>query len=215
MVQTIKGALKKAKSSKSDPELALLCLRTTPIDNALPSPAVLLNKRKMRDTLPVIIRSDDTQHSTVHERLVEKQEIQKLYHDRHGVKELSSLLSGQSVQIRDHQTGKWSPATVQRKCEEPRSYMITTPSGHTLRRNRCHIRDTEPVKKQVRFEDELDKTNPRSVDTDAKVTKHNGVTPPPNTVTPDCEVIKEPQPSEQKTRSGRVIRKPNRLVDEV
>ncbi len=39
MVGTVKNVLKKAKESRIDLQLALLCLRSTPVDNKLPSPA--------------------------------------------------------------------------------------------------------------------------------------------------------------------------------
>ena len=44
-IQTIKRDLIKAKQTGKDPNLAMLCLRTTPINRNLPSPAELLNNR--------------------------------------------------------------------------------------------------------------------------------------------------------------------------
>ena len=55
-IQTIKNLLKKCDEDKSDPHLALLQLRTTPIDNRTPSPSQLLQNRQLRTTLPAIIR---------------------------------------------------------------------------------------------------------------------------------------------------------------
>ena len=40
----------------SDPYLALLQLRSTPLDSMTPSPGELLQNRQLRTTLPVIIR---------------------------------------------------------------------------------------------------------------------------------------------------------------
>ncbi|CAB4011975.1 Retrovirus-related Pol poly from transposon [Paramuricea clavata] len=51
-VKTVKAILAKAKKTETDPNIALLCLRSTPIDNALPSPAELFMKRKIQDNLP-------------------------------------------------------------------------------------------------------------------------------------------------------------------
>ena len=50
-IQTIKRALIKAKQARRDPNLAMLCLRTTPINHNLPSPAELLNNRILRSNL--------------------------------------------------------------------------------------------------------------------------------------------------------------------
>ena len=55
MVQTIKNTLKKAKQSKMDYQMALLCLRTTPLDNHLPSPAEILYNRKIRTMIPTLL----------------------------------------------------------------------------------------------------------------------------------------------------------------
>ena len=51
-IQTVKAALTKVREARQDEYLAMLSLRNTPIDNALPSPAQLLYRRKPRDTLP-------------------------------------------------------------------------------------------------------------------------------------------------------------------
>ncbi|XP_047502945.1 uncharacterized protein K02A2.6-like [Penaeus chinensis] len=51
-IQTVKNTIDKAKRSNKDPEMALLTLRTTPLDSNLPSPAELLIGRKMRRTYP-------------------------------------------------------------------------------------------------------------------------------------------------------------------
>ena len=59
-VKSVKRALKKAKRSNSDPNIALLCLRATPIDSKLPSPAELLLGRQVQDNLPRKIQSDHT-----------------------------------------------------------------------------------------------------------------------------------------------------------
>ena len=51
-VQTIKSILKKSLQDKSDPNLALLDLRNTPIDGIGESPAQLLMGRRTRMLLP-------------------------------------------------------------------------------------------------------------------------------------------------------------------
>ena len=57
-VKSVKAALRKAKTTHSDPDTALLCLRTTPIDHKLPSPAELLVGRAIQDNLPWKIPRD-------------------------------------------------------------------------------------------------------------------------------------------------------------
>ena len=143
-VKLVKGVLKKAKLSKTDPYKALMCLRATPIDNKLPSPAELLLARPIKDNLPRIIKRDASSDE-VSERLKEKQALQKLYHDRH-VKPLNPLSPGQDVTVRDPVTSKWHPSVIQRKQDSmPRSYIVSTPAGRAVRRNRSDIRSTPPA----------------------------------------------------------------------
>ena len=58
-VQTVKKLFTKAKENSGDPHLAMLCLRTTPIDHNLPSPCELLNGRRYKSNLPAITSRSD------------------------------------------------------------------------------------------------------------------------------------------------------------
>ena len=75
-VKIVKKVLKKAQRSNSDPNIALLCLRSTPIDNKLPSPAELLLGREIQDNLPRRIQSNHASDEVIH-RLQERQASQK------------------------------------------------------------------------------------------------------------------------------------------
>lgn len=55
-VQTVKNILQKCKKSGADPHLTMLCLRTTPVDHHLPSPAELLNSREYQSNLPTMTK---------------------------------------------------------------------------------------------------------------------------------------------------------------
>ena len=79
-VQTVKYTLKKAAMSRSNPQKALLALGSTPIDSHLPSPAEMLNARKYKSNLPVIIRNEHWSKDEIRRRLAERQEIQRLNH---------------------------------------------------------------------------------------------------------------------------------------
>jgi hypothetical protein len=161
----VKSALKKARESGIYPYLALLCLRTTPVDNVIPSPGELLMNRKLRSNLPIKLRNNAQNKDIVHDRLSTRQENQKAYHDAnaHG---LPPLMIGQRVNVQDQQTGHWRTAVVKEKCQEPRSYIVETPNGNRLRRNRNHLRDINPVK-SVHFADE----NPPESDNNMVVPK--------------------------------------------
>ena len=150
-IQTVKHVMKKSRQSGQDLDLALLCLRTTPIDSKLPSPAELLNGRKAQSTLLTKIVDTRQDHDEMRERLQERQDNMVYQHDQHA-RDLPPLHNGQAVRFRD-QDGRWKPATVLNKTPNPRSYIIATPSTSTICRNRNHIRDnaTQPVVKRVSF----------------------------------------------------------------
>ena len=149
-VKRVKRALKKAKRSHSDPNIALLCLRATPIDNKLPSPAELLLRRQLQDNLLRKIQSDHT-HDDIISRLQERPVQQKYYHDQH-IAALPSL-----VPASDHsepKTLEWKPAVVLDKAGGvPRSHLVSTASGKELHHNRSHIRQVpQACPKQVKFD---------------------------------------------------------------
>ena len=137
-VQTVKHALTKAKQDGRDPELALLCIRATPLSPKIPSPLELLTGRKPRANLPTKSpqsHSDDM----VRDLLQDRQSTQKAYHDKKA-KDLSPLTPGQLVRFQDHPSSTWKEGVIREKCKEPRSYTLETPTGKTFRRNRVHIR---------------------------------------------------------------------------
>ena len=141
-IQTIKQTMKKARQSGSDMSMALLSLRTTPIDSHLPSPAEILHGRRIRGNLPVKthLRRDQ---ANIRPRLEDRQTSQKAYHDLHA-RELPALHPGQPIRVQHPQTGRWEPATVIGQRPEPRSYIIRTNGGATVRRNRRHLRGLTP-----------------------------------------------------------------------
>lgn len=83
-VETVKNLLQKCKESGADPHLAMLCLRTTPIDHGLPSPAELLNSRVYQSNLPAITKPSLTPiaDGDVNVKLQSKQDQQKSYYDK-------------------------------------------------------------------------------------------------------------------------------------
>lgn len=214
-VKTVKAILSKAKMCKSDPDLALLCARTTPIDSQLPSPAELMFSRKIVANLPV--KAVPSYHiaydrDKVQQRLQERQDNQKKYHDRSGAKDLPPLMSGQTVTVQDQQSGLWSPATVLDKCPEPRSYIIETARGSIMRRNRQHLRGVPPRDKHVHFEDtpSVPENVPIAANPQPASASKQPVSAP--TLTPDASLTQDAprqNANEQyRTRSGRAIKKP-------
>ena len=133
--------------------MAMLCLRTTPIDHSLPSPSELLYARKLKANLPVKIRNPLNSRDEIQSRLQERQDVQKSCHDRHA-HDLPPRMIGQPIRIQDHTSGLWNQAIANASCYEPRSYMVEAQNGHILRRNRRQIQETSPERRRVRFADD-------------------------------------------------------------
>lgn len=200
-IGTIKNVLTKAKADKGDLDKALLLLRTTPIDSHMPSPAELLNHRKMRGNLPIRIRNTFPNKDGVDQRLRDRQQSQKEYHDRHA-KDLVPLAAGQEIRTQDHVTGRWSPGFIKSTCQEPRSYMVQLPSGSILRRNRRHILNIPQTHKAVTFAEDTDQEDQDT----AQVPDDNHVAAENQNNINAAQV-----PGEGYTRFGRVVKKPNKL----
>ena len=135
-VQTTKAMLEKSK----DPNLALLSHRATALQWCRLSPAELLMGRRIRTTLPQV-----TQHfipkwpylKTFQQLDKKYKNQQKRDHDRcHSARSLPELAEDTQVWVRTdnlQQSGKVISTSV-----EPRSYVVSTPTGQ-VRRNRQHI----------------------------------------------------------------------------
>ena len=137
----MKNLLQKCKESGSDPHLAMLCLRTTPIDHHLPSPAEMLNSRVYQSNLLSVSQSTlfPTKDGEINDKLQARQDLQKFYYDKSS-KELPEVYPGDSVRVLDPFSHKWEPGVVKDKTQTPKSYVLDMPSDNTLKRNRRHIR---------------------------------------------------------------------------
>ena len=89
----------------------LLCLRSTPIDSQLPSPAELLYQRKLQANLPVRVDNRIPDRDKITHRLTESHQSMKHFYDRNG-RYLSPLTTGQPVLIQDQASKKRLPGIV-------------------------------------------------------------------------------------------------------
>ena len=137
-VQAMKSLLEKAKDNNKGPHLTVLEARNTSAGNYR-SPTELAIDIHLRSVLPVnpnnlkikTISNDEFKEK----RRKYKDKESKYYDER--TKEMKALRYGEAVRLlRD---GKWEPATVLEKADEPRSYILKTQNGRTYRRNRGHI----------------------------------------------------------------------------
>ena len=135
-VKTVKSLLEKS----SDPYMAILSYRATPLPWCNLSPAELLMGRRLKTDIPQPRKAFTPEWPHLfgfREKDKEWKERQKSDCDkRHRVKNLTPLPDDQPVWV---QTGDRQVAgRVTQPAATPRSYIVQTPSGQ-LRRNRSHL----------------------------------------------------------------------------
>jgi len=118
--------------------MSMLCLRSTPIDSQLQSPAELLYQRKLRANLPVRVDNQIPDRDKIAQRLTERQQSMKNCYDWNA-HDLSPLTPRQPVRIQDQATKKCLPGIVSCARPQPRSYEAKTQSGSILCRKRRHL----------------------------------------------------------------------------
>ena len=118
-------------------------------------------------------------------------------------------------------TKTWSPGKVTDKCQEPRSYIVETPAGARARRNRSHIRERavtptahdDPMCNKVSLT-----TTETHGETHAPATTSNYTAETTQEKDKEMPDYKSPSdPANNKactTRSGRVVRAPQRYVEQ-
>ena len=141
-VQTIKKLLEKSDKNNEDPYLAILAHRSCPDPNGDPSPAEKLMNRQLRTRIPAVRPVKDKETLT-QMRNMQKKLNHAFYHDRNA-KELPKLDEGSTVRVYQHGSpstkANWSTkAKVVKQHHSPRSYIIKTEEGQTLRRNRRNL----------------------------------------------------------------------------
>ena len=118
---------------------------STPSSNDNKSPYEKMFNQPMRTLLPDLrnIKRKSTQHTDLPAKLNPKSvERQKLYHDR-SAKELAEIPTGSTVIVKIHNGRNWpTEAKVIDKAKSPRSYIVETEAGQTLRRNRRDLLKT-------------------------------------------------------------------------
>lgn len=195
-VQIAKRILDKAKASHGDPYIAMMEYRNTPIDN-FATPAQLLMSRNIRTFMPVTDRQltpktvNKANFAEVRERA--KSEQKKSY-DRKALKlPLKPLCVGDQVRIQ--QSAGWKPAEVVELCDSPRSYVVKTEEGATLRRNRKHLLSSAQPRPEQLTPTDADGLNTPTTETVAENNDTSGNASP-----------------QYVSRSGRVV-KPRDVLD--
>lgn len=143
-VKIVKNIIEKEK----DWQLGLLVYRNSPLENGY-SPAQLSMNRKLRDLLPITetqLKAAIPDNSRVTEKeVIRRKRIERNYNTRHGVSPQPALQPGTKVFVKDLKKF----GEVLAPSGEPRSYIINTDAGASIRRNRYGLtplsRSVEPI----------------------------------------------------------------------
>ena len=138
----MKNVLQKCNESGQDPHLAMLCLRSTPLSDDLPSPAELLNGRVYQTSLPAVSKPSSS-NGDVKVKLQLRQDKQKAQYDKTAKQPLQPVFAEDRVRIHNPANNRWEPGVVHCVADAPRSYMVANSTGGELRRNRRHLRRTD------------------------------------------------------------------------
>ena len=214
-VKTAKRLLRKSMESKSDPYLALLDHRNTPSQGLITSPAQRLMSRRTKTLLPtapellkpVLI---DVRHTKRYMKLSQEKQDQTNKQARN----LPALEEGDTVRMQPFKLGekRWTKGTVTARLDH-RSYLVETPDG-IRRRNRLHLKRTNESSNDVESMREIPEGS-RETDVVHLRATTEPVLPQPMT-TPRAPASSPRRVSPQKdttqnrTRSGRVVRPPRR-----
>ena len=156
-VQTIKSSIIKTLQVWEEIETALLAYISMPLSAELPSPAELLNSRKFRSRLPMIVVQLE-QHRGYRNAMQMDKEKESVHYNK-SAKNLPSLKQGQTVYVQlDPQKNYWTPGIIV-GCPrvDRRSYVVRTTEGGTYTRNRKFI---NPKDTNVQAQQQVQEGNP-------------------------------------------------------
>ena len=218
-VQTAKRIFKKAAADKKDPE-GLLKYRNTPFEGIFEdigvSPVQLLMSRRTRTMIPThrhLLLPQAVDPDQVVKALKQRQSVSKKNYDKQG-RDLPPLEAGDKVRIRPNRDREWCKAEVL-----PRSYLLQDERGRVYRRNRKQIisvPNDHPMRPQLHpIGPQLHDPSLSSPCADVPMSPSSPTTE--KQAPEQMELAGRPAGNEEHspivTRSGRQIRKPQRLIE--
>ncbi|KAL5494299.1 hypothetical protein EMCRGX_G015600 [Ephydatia muelleri] len=217
-VKTVKSLLLDAE----DPFLALLNYRITPFPWCGLSPAELLFGRQIHTTLPQAVSQLTPHWAHLKQFRIKEQQFkcrQKADYDRrHRTWLLSDLQHNTEFRVATEK--KLTKGHVLSKANTPRSYIIETPDGRTLRRNRHHLMVVPRGEELYELQDEQDGSLEHNDNDEQEEGTANGPDPeePAEKEVKDAAVpvlerrhIRTRSPIATRSRTGTAIRPPDRL----
>lgn len=227
MVQTVKKCLTKATEAGDDPYKAMLVYRTTPLDSRIPSPAELLYNRRVRSTVlpPHCNKTSGSADQDIRERMLDRQLNSQSQYDNRAGQTQDQLQVQQPVYMKLKPDDKhWTKATVvgQETTDQPRSYVVTTETGASFRRNRSHLKARAAKNTEMRSVEKSDTPDfePRVTRSATALARQNPTDSMVPEVPPeitDSVTVAEPVPTTVVTsgRPNRDVQPPVRLIEQM
>ena len=154
--------------------------------------------RCLRSLLPICqekLKIKSINDDGIQDEKVQKQSKQDFYYNQHAECH-KQIKEGQDVYVYQNET--WKEAVVEKKCAEPRSYIMKTQDGKLYRRNRNRLRPVKSEETSVEIsEDEND-----NVDDEDQVNNEK--------LEYKRENQQSPKTAVRTTRYGRVVKPPRR-----
>ena len=201
-IRNVKNLMKHCGSANKPWHISLLEYLATPISTGLASPAAMMG-RDFRGLLPHLqhFLLDSTKEQLVH------------HHENQvcpGGHDLPVIPIGSNVTFLDHRSGEWYPAKVQN--QESQSDILTTEQGYTISRNHIDIRPTN-VSFTLQTTKVRHQTFPVSTTDPAAKTPNSAPHPVPKPNVPNSNKSHSTPVTRNivKTRSGHVVKPPNKL----
>ena len=205
-VKQAKRLLRTCDTSGNDVYLALLAVRSTPQTTHNTSTAQRMLNRRTKTPLPIgeqLLQPTINPHAD--ERIRERQARQRKYYDR-GARHLSPLKDGEAVRLQPTQIGTkiWKKGKVLRKVGI-RSYEVQC-NGNIYTRNRKFLKRST-AESESEYDADNDEPSDKSETEDVAVPTDNAASDGQESGgNEDVEASHQ-----NRTRRGRVVRKPNRF----
>ena len=142
-VQIVKNLFYKAKEEGKDLFKYLMVYYNTPLSSTLHSPMQILTSRCARLSLPM-------SNAARKQQGLDYEDLRTKYKNEH--LPLHNFLLNQAVKYQEPATKRWYPATINKLCQEPRSYIITTKECVQYRNTQAHLKAYHPQDKTSKNE---------------------------------------------------------------
>jgi hypothetical protein len=205
----------------------MLVYRTTPLDSRIQAPAKLLYNRRVRSTVlpPHCNKTSGSADQDIRERMLDRQLNSQSQYDNRAGQTQDQLQVQQPVYMKLKPDDKhWTKATVvgQETTDQPRSYVVTTETGASFRRNRSHLKARAAKNTEMRSVEKSDTTDfePRVTRSATALARQNPTDSMVPEVPPeitDSVTVAEPVPTPVVTsgRPNRDVQPPVRLIEQM